>query len=181
MNFYKRCTFCLVGMVILLLTTAPALRAQTTFPDSINQMAEKSQQIAWNFFRLIGGNANHFSHYKGNLIEKLNSGISAYKVNELEPIGVDNEFIMVKPDGATFYWAHITGDETKLKEFYVAFTTGVSIYGNKNNLPVVSKRDLTSSTNDVGVYNLMVNDLKVGTFTEDKNKKTINIMIGLFN
>ena len=61
------------------------------------------------------------------------------------------------------------------------FTIGVGIYGQKNNLPVVSKPDLALSTDGVEVYNLMVSDVKVGTFTENKIKKTINIMIGLFN
>ncbi len=181
MNFIQRSVLCLVGTAILLTCASTVVYAQTTFPDSINKMAEKSEQIAWNFFRLIGGNANHFSHYKGDLIEKLNSGISAYKVNDLEPIGVDNEYIMVKPDGATFYWGYITGNEAKLKEFYVAFTQGVAIYGKKNNLPLEAKRDLALSTDNVEVYNMMVTDVKVGTFTEDRIKKTINIMIGLFN
>ena len=120
MNFIQRGVFGLLGTAILLASASPAVYAQTAFPDSVNKMVDKSQQIAWNLFRLIGGNANGFSHYKGDLIEKLNSGISAYKVNDLEAIGVNNEYIMVKPDGATFYWGYITGDEAKLKEFYVA-------------------------------------------------------------
>ena len=121
MNFIKRSAFSFFGTVILLLSTGTVLRAQEALSDSMRKIVDQEGKIAWNLFRLIGGNANHFSHYKGDLIEKLNSGISAYKVNDLVAIGVDNEYIMVKPDGATFYWGYITGDELKLREFYVAF------------------------------------------------------------
>jgi hypothetical protein len=181
MNFIQRSFYCLSATVILLLATAPAVRAQTAVTDSTDIIMVQGSQIAWNFFRLIGGNANKFSHYKGDLVEKLSSGITAYKVNDLNDVGVNNEYIMVNPDGATFYWGHITGDQAKLRKFLIAFTIGVCVYGKRNDLPIVSKPDPALTTGDTVVYNLVTADIKVGTFTEDKSKKTIDILIGLLH
>ncbi len=181
MNFIKRSVLCLLAAIILLLTSTTVLSAQTTLPDSISKIVEQERQIAWNLFRLIGGNANKFSAYKGDLVEKLSSGSTAYKVNDLVETGVTNEFILVQPNGTTFYWGYITGDEAKLNRFYVAFTYGVGIFGKKNDIPLEAKHDLALSTDTIEVYNMMVGDVKVGTFTEDKSKKSINIFIGVLN
>jgi len=138
----------------------------------------EGSQIAWNFFRLIGGNANKFSHYKGDLVEKLKSGSTVYKVNDLNDVGVNNEYIVEQPDGATFYWGYVTGDKAKLRKFFIAFTVGVCVYAKKNDLPLIAKADVALTTGDVEVYNLMMNEIKVGTFTANMGKKTVNIFIG---
>jgi hypothetical protein len=168
-------TFC---FGFLLMASAANLRAQTTAADSADEKMKDLRQISWNIMRLVGGLSNHFSDFKGDSITQVEGGIIGYKVKNLLNMKADNEYIFVKPNGSAYYVAVITGDELRLKLYFLAFNYGIDDFRVDNAENLLAKPDPDLSTNEKDVYALMLKDTKVGTLTREKNNMRARIIIG---
>ncbi len=177
MNFIKHYLFRLLGAAILLTAASPCVHAQTAAADTTDQKLREERQVAWNIFRLVGAISNHFLDFKGDSIGTDN-GIAGYKVKGLLNMHADNDFIMVKANGTAYYVAIITGDELRLKLYFLAFNYGIDEYATDNKIPLVAKPDPEMSTNEKDVYALMLNNTKVGSLTREKNNMRERLIIG---
>jgi len=171
----------LLLMVFLLSVSALNANAQTTAADSaalVDKKLEVIRQISWNICRLVGGLSNHLSDFKGDSIAKLDNGIIAYKVKNLKDMNADNDYIMVKPNGSAYYVAIVTGDEDRLRLYFLAFNYGIDEYAAKSPVSLVANPDTELSTDDKTVYALMLDKTKAGSLTVEKNTKRERIIIG---
>jgi len=168
-----------IGSLLILLTAnALSLKAQTASADSLNARVEVARQISWNIMRLIGGLADHFSTFRGDSVSTLANGVVCYKVKNIKDMNADNEFIMKKPGGDSYYIGYIAGDDARLQLYEVAFVLGIDTFDANKDHSLVASKDPTSNTSDKEVYNLTLKGTKVGTFSEDKTARNAYIIIG---
>jgi len=177
MKFIQRRVFCLLGTIILLTSVSPALYAQASPAGTADEKLQQERQIAWNIFRLAGSIGNHFKDFKGDSIGTEN-GITGYHVKGLLNMHADNEFIMVKANGTAYYVATITGDELRLNLYFLAFNYGIDDFTAEDKIPLVAKPDPGLSNDEKDVYVLMLNDIKVGSLTREKNNMRETLIIG---
>jgi hypothetical protein len=177
MKVLKRGVFCLLSTAVLLLSNNLLVSAQTAAVDTSDQKLQEERQIAWNIFRLVGGISNHFADFKGDSIT-TDGGIAAYQVKGLLNMHADNDYIMVKQNGDAYYVAVVTGDELKLKLYYLAFNYGIDEYAEDNKIKLLAKPVPEMSNDEKDVYALMINNTKVGSLTREKNNMRERIIIG---
>ena len=166
------------AVVLLLLSNALNLKAQTTNTDSLDARVKVARQISWNIMRLVGGLSNHFSAFKGDSVSTVDNGVICYTVKGIKDMNADHDYIMKSPDGHTYYFAYITGDEARLQLYKIAFVMGIYTFDANKDRSLTAIKDANKSTDDKEVYSLDLKGTKVGSFSEDKKAKNAYLLIG---
>ena len=175
----KRNILSIFWLAFLLAASTSDLRAQMTAADSAGTNLEMMQQVSFNIGTLVEGLSSHFLKFKGDFISEMDHGMVGYKVKNLQHMNADHEYIIVRPNGTAYYVAVITGEEARLRLYFLAFNYGAANYDfDDSEVKLTAKPDAALSTDEKDVYALMYDTTQVGTFTREKKNRRATIIIG---
>ncbi len=151
--------------------------AQTS--DSPADQAEFSLNIARNMLKAAGGLANDFVNFKGDFLQKDNSGNSYYAAKDIE-IGTSSQYVILRSNGAYTYAAIFEpkddNDKTPVLAF-TAFTGGIMTIRQNTDISVVN--DPVGTQGSTLKYYLMAKDMKIASFTFDTTTKSGTLLVAI--
>ena len=170
---------------LLLLVTFCALavpffsNAQTSDGSTSAEMATKSLDMARNILKIAMGLTDDFAAYKGDFLQKDDSGNSYYAVKDFE-IGTNSQYVIIRANGGSTYAAIFDpkdeNDQTPTLAF-AAFTGGIITIRKNNDISV--EQDAAASTGSTLKYYLKAKDIKIASFTFDVSKKSGTLLVAI--
>ncbi len=141
--------------------------------------AEKSLNIARNILKAAFGLTNDFSNFKGDFLQKDESGNSYYSVKDLE-IGTSSQYVIMRANGAYTYAAIFEpkdeNDNTPTLAF-AAFTGGIITIRQNSDINVIE--DPAGTQGSTLKYFLTAKDIKIASFTFDTSKKSGTLLVAV--
>jgi len=151
--------------------------AQTA--DVAAQQTEFSLNIARNILKAATGLSNDFADFKGDFLQKDDSGNSYYTVKDLE-IGTSSQYVIMRANGAYTYAAIFKpkddDDKTPILAF-TAFTGGIMTIRQNTDIRVVE--DSAGTQGSTIKYFLMAKDIKIASFSFDTGTKSGTLLVAI--
>ena len=143
------------------------------------EATELSLNMARNMLKAAGGLTNDFANFKGDFLQKDNSGNSYYTVNGIE-MGTNSQYVIMRANGAYTYAAIFEpkddNDQTPTLAF-AAFTGGIITIRKNTDINVVSDPAGTQGT--TLKYFLMAKDIKIASFSFDTSTKSGTLLVAI--
>jgi len=166
-------------MVLCVLIFPFFSKAQTADASTLADQTNKSLDIARNILKVAAGLSDDFAAYKGDFIQKDNSGNSYYAVKGFE-IGTDSQYVIMRANGASTYAAIFDpkdGNDNTPTLAFAAFTGGIITIRQNNDITV--EQDATASTGSTLKYYLKAKDIKIASFTFDTGTKSGTLLVAI--
>lgn len=169
-------TLAVAAAIIAILLPVLSL-AQTAGTQDATQDATKSLEIARNMMLAAAGIGDDFKSFKGDFVMKDGSDNSYYQAKGIE-LGTESQYVIVKPDGKTvlaaIYKQKDNDDKTPIMAF-TAFTGGIITLTGGKDFSVEQDKSLDDAKSLK--YFLIVNTLKVASFTFDVESKEGTLLV----
>jgi hypothetical protein len=151
--------------------------AQTS--ESAKDDTEFSLNIARNILKAASGLSNDFANFKGDFLQKDDSGNSYYVAKDID-IGTSRQYVIMRANGAYTYAAIFEpkddNDKTPILAF-TAFTGGIAVI--KENSDISVAQDPAGTQGSTLKYYLMAKDIKIASFTFDTGTKSGTLLVAI--
>jgi len=171
----KRSHILIAALCLLMLPFISNAQASSS-PAEDTQL---SLDIARNILKAARGLANDFADFKGDFLQKDDSGNSYYTVKDIE-IGTSRQYVIMRANGAYTYAAIFEpkddNDKTPTLAF-TAFTGGIRIIQDNPDVTIV--QDTEGTQGSKLKYFLKAKDIKIASFTFDVGTKSGTLLVAI--